>query len=186
LRTRRHLSTNRDGRAPLLTLMQHVLPAESIDLNATGAPRPRPAAVPGEPGRETHEREAALARGHSLAGDTEQLRAPELPGLRADLLYTLVAENVRDHASFLLDVNGMIECWGEGARLMKWWTKQQGECAHLRLLYPAGGSDDGTVEAHLMAAAQGGEYTDNGNRMRSDGSSFLLSGDGVGNSFLLA
>lgn len=33
---------------------------------------------------------------------------PGLPGLSADLLYTLVAENVRDYAIFLLDVNGII------------------------------------------------------------------------------
>jgi len=33
---------------------------------------------------------------------------------------------------------------------MKWWTRQQAEGAHLRLLYTDGGSEDGTAEAHLQ------------------------------------
>ncbi len=42
---------------------------------------------------------------------------------------------------------------------MKWWTRQQTEGAHLRLLYKDGGSEDGTAEAHLQTAAETGEYT---------------------------
>lgn len=70
------------------------------------------------------------------------LCAPDLPGLNADLLYTLVADNVRDYAIFLMDVNGVIRCWGESARLMKWWTREQAEGSHLRLLYPDGGAEE--------------------------------------------
>ena len=29
--------------------------------------------------------------------------------------------DVRDYAIFLMDPDGVIRCWGEGARLMKWW-----------------------------------------------------------------
>jgi PAS domain S-box-containing protein len=95
-----------------------------------------------------------------------------MPGLDASLLYTLVAENVRDYAIFLMDANGIIRCWGESARLMKWWTKHQAEGAHLRLLYPEGGGEDGTAEAHLIEAADSGEYNGEGHRVRSDGSTF--------------
>jgi PAS domain S-box-containing protein len=102
----------------------------------------------------------------------EPLCSPDLPGLRADLLYSLVADNVRDYAIFLMDPNGIIRCWGESARLMKWWTRQQAEGAHLRFLYPDGGSEDGTAESHLDAAAELGEYNGEGHRIRSDGSTF--------------
>jgi PAS domain S-box-containing protein len=143
----------------------------SFDPNATGASQPLPANEPGAPGREKHEREAALARGEAKAGaPASALCTPDVPGLRADLLFTLLAENVRDYAVFLMDANGIIRCWNEGARLMKWWTRQQAEGAHLRLLYKDGGSEDGTAEAHLQTAAQTGEYTGEGNRVRSDGS----------------
>ena len=146
---------------------------DSINLNATGADRPVPSAEPGVPARETHERSAALERGGSLVGAvSDSLCAPSIVGLDAGLLFTLVAENVRDYAIFLMDVNGIIRCWGESARLMKWWTRQQAEGGHLRMLYPDGGSEDGTAESHLTAAAHSGEYNGEGHRVRSDGSTF--------------
>jgi PAS domain S-box-containing protein len=100
------------------------------------------------------------------------LCAPDLKELSPELLFTLVAENVRDYAVFLMDTHGVIRCWGEGARLMKWWSRQQAEGAHLRFLYPDGGSEDGTAERHLEEAASTGEYTGEGHRVRSDGSLF--------------
>jgi signal transduction histidine kinase len=66
----------------------------------------------------------------------------------------------------------VITFWGEGARLIKWWTKEQAEGAHLRLLYPPGGSEDGAAENHLRQAAERGEYTGEGQRVRSDYSTF--------------
>jgi len=86
--------------------------------------------------------------------------------------FAALAESVRDYAIFLMNPDGIITLWGEGARLMKWWTREQAEGGHLRLLYPAGGSDDGTAEAHLAEAAERGEYTGEGMRVRSDCSTF--------------
>ena len=148
-------------------------PNQFPDPEATGAPEPLPAREPGTPGREHHERQAALKRGgpHVLPRPAP-LCAPDIAGLNADLIYTLVAENVRDYAIFLLDANGIIRCWGESARLIKWWTKEQAEGSHLRMLYPDGGSEDGTAEVHLRIAAESGEYNGEGHRVRSDGSTF--------------
>src|SRR3954470_22889574 len=144
----------------------------SPDPNATGAEAPLPA-EPGAISRELHERNSALARGGvEYAEPPKELCAPDVPGLPAEMLFTLLAENVRDYAVFLTDVNGIIRCWGEGARLMKWWTRQQAEGSHLRFLYKDGGSEDGTAEAHLQTAADTGEYTGEGHRVRSDGSTF--------------
>src|SRR4051812_47316981 len=142
----------------------------SIDPNVTGAPESLPGR-PGAPGRESHERRAAIERaGSHIAPSTKPLCAPEVAGLDPHLLYTLVAENVRDYAIFLMDPAGIIRCWGESARLMKWWTKEQAEGAHLRLLYPDGGSEDGLAESHLATAADVGEYNGEGHRVRADGS----------------
>jgi PAS domain S-box-containing protein len=144
-----------------------------LNPNATGSTQPLPGDRPGVSGRESHERKAAAARGNQRAGEPAYVPcAPDVPGLRADLIYTLVAENTRDYAIFLIDPDGIIRCWGEGARLMKWWTRQQAEGAHLRLLYMDGGSEDGTAESHLQTAAEAGEYNGEGHRVRSDGSTF--------------
>jgi PAS domain S-box-containing protein len=144
-----------------------------IDPNATGAPEPLSSTTPGTPGRESHERAASLKRGQAFVEFPAAPQcAPEVPGLDAELLYTLVAENVRDYAIFLMDPDGIIRCWGESARLMKWWTKPQAEGSHLRMLYPDGGSEDGTAESHLSIAAETGEYNGEGHRIRNDGSTF--------------
>jgi PAS domain S-box-containing protein len=144
-------------------------PAPDPDTTAAGE---RLDGVPGDLGREAQEREAAVARARHKTNERAPLCAPDVPGLQADLLFTLCAENVREYAMFLMDADGIIRCWGEGARLMKWWTPQEAEGSHLRLLYPDGGSEDGSAEEHLQLAAEKGEYTGEGHRLRRDGSTF--------------
>src|SRR4051812_17256401 len=130
-----------------------------------------------DPTAEELEREAALRRGEerALRGPAEGPRDAPTGRARAGVAaraFAALAENVRDYAIFLMDPDGVITFWGEGARLIKWWTKDQAEGSHLRLLYPAGGSEDGTAEQHLRTAAERGEYTGEGRRIRNDGSTF--------------
>jgi len=149
------------------------------DPNATGSLESLPGNRPGVPGRETQEREAACRRAEERERERAEGRGPARdpdsgfaqPDVAARA-FAALAENVRDYAIFLLDPDGIITFWGEGARLMKWWTKDQAEGAHLRLLYPDGGSEDGSAEAHLDESARLGEYTGEGSRIRSDGSTF--------------
>ena len=114
------------------------------------------------------EREAARLRARAAASD----KAPPTPDPISGLAFAALAENVRDYAIFLMNPDGVICYWGEGARLMKWWTKAEAEGSHLRLLYPDAGSEDGTAEDHLQEAAATGEYTGEGRRVRGDGSTF--------------
>jgi PAS domain S-box-containing protein len=114
------------------------------------------------------ERRAARLRARAAGSDTARPR----PDLLSGLAFVSLAENVRDYAIFLMDSEGVICYWGEGARLMKWWTKAEAEGSHLRLLYPEDGSEDGTADDHLREAAATGEYTGEGQRIRSDGSTF--------------
>ena len=86
--------------------------------------------------------------------------------------FAALADNVRDYAIFLMNPDGVITYWGEGARLIKWWTQDEAEGSHLRLLYPPGGAEDGTAEQHLRDAAEHGEYTGEGRRVRNDCSTF--------------
>jgi PAS domain S-box-containing protein len=86
--------------------------------------------------------------------------------------FAALADNVRDYAIFLMNREGVITFWGEGAHLMKWWTREEAEGGHLRMLYPEGGAEDGTAEEHLHEAEIQGEYVGDGCRMRRDGSTF--------------
>ncbi|HEX2542879.1 MAG TPA: PAS domain S-box protein [Caldimonas sp.] len=83
-----------------------------------------------------------------------------------------LCESVRDYAIFIMNPEGIIVYWGMGSHLMKWWTPEEAEGAHLRLLYPENGSEDGTAEQHLFQAATAGEYVGEGQRVRRDGSTF--------------
>jgi PAS domain S-box-containing protein len=128
---------------------------------------------------ELREREDAMRRAETRermrAAGQEPLRGVYTGVARASVAaraFAALADNARDYAIFLMNPHGVITFWGEGARLIKWWTKDQAEGAHLRLLYPDGGSDDGTAEEHIIQAAERGEYTGEGMRMRSDGSTF--------------
>jgi len=149
------------------------------DENATGSDRGMPAPHPGSPARETVEREAAMRRAAAAIRDGGDGGPPPRhpdrgianPGL-ARRAFAVLADNSRGYAIFLLNPDGIITFWGESARLMKWWTREQAEGGHLRMLYPDGGSEDGTAEQHLREAAATGEYTGEGHRVRSDGSTF--------------
>ena len=156
-----------------------IQPGDAPYLQATGAPDGLPPGPVGTPGRESHERSAAFRRGEQLADDAAQgdaaRRDPDHgtgPGGVAHLAFAALADNVRDFAIFLTDPSGIITFWSESARLVKWWSREQAEGAHLRLLYPDGGSEDGTAEAHLQEAAESGEYIGEGQRVRVDGSTF--------------
>ena len=134
-------------------------------------------AIPRSP--EEDEREAALERGEErerAAAEGRPLpqrqRVAQAWSAIAAEAFARLAENVRDYAIFLMDVDGTIVFWGEGARLMKWWSKEQTEGAHLRMLYLPGGSQDGTAEEHIEFARVHGEYTGEGERVRTDGSTF--------------
>jgi len=125
-----------------------------------------PSAVVHSPDRE---REAARSRGRAARPRAPASSPGEPIGGHA---FTALADNVRDYAIFLMEPDGVICYWGEGARLMKWWTRAEAEGSHLRMMYPEEGADDGTAEAHLVEAAEKGEYTGEGRRVRSDGSTF--------------
>jgi PAS domain S-box-containing protein len=145
----------------------------SPDPNATGASDPLPGLRPGVPGREHHEREAVRRRRMTPARARPDVGPPpELAQMNAYRMFALLADHVRDYAVFLMNPDGIISYWGEGARLMKWWTPEEVVGAHLRVLYPDSGSEDGTAETHLQMAADFGEYTGEGQRVRSDGSTF--------------
>jgi PAS domain S-box-containing protein len=123
---------------------------------------------------EDHERQAAHERGKSLGARrrSQSRRDSESVQEAAQRAFPFLAENVRDYAVFLLSPEGVITFWGEGARLMKWWTREEAEGGHLRMMYLSGGSEDGRAEDHLREARERGEYTGEGQRVRRDGSTF--------------
>lgn len=124
-------------------------------------------------GPESAERKAALERALQHEGAPPPPPVPERRARQViERAFPALAENVRDYAIFLMDAEGVITFWGEGARYIKWWMRREAEGAHLRLLYPDGGAEDGSAEEHLRRAVAEGEYVGEGSRVRRDGSTF--------------
>lgn len=124
---------------------------------------------------ESEEREAAWRRGRARRRAGAEGHDPDVGRADPALVhraFAALAENVRDYAIFLMDAEGIIRFWGEGARLLKRWSKEEAEGAHLRLLYLDGGSEDGTAEEHLRTATETGEFVGEGTRVRGDGTTF--------------
>ena len=125
---------------------------------------------------EGHERQEARERGLVRAERGRVGASRRISALRArragDVALRPIADSVRDYSICLVDPEGIITYWSTGASTMKLWTREQAEGAHLRLLYPDGGSEDGTAEAHLEEAAEHGIYVGEGHRVRADGTTF--------------
>src|SRR5690348_5951608 len=91
-----------------------------------------------------------------------------------DLLHLLMA-SVKDYAIFIMDSQGIIKTWNPGAELMKGYRAdeiigQSFSCLHL----PAD-IEAGKPHRLLQQAAQAGRATDEGWRVRRDGSRFWAS-----------
>jgi PAS domain S-box-containing protein len=85
-----------------------------------------------------------------------------------ELQYHLFVERVHDYAIFLMNPDGVITHWGEGAVRMKEFSPGEIVGRHLRDLYPPGGAEDGTADEHLDQAAAEGEYVGEGLRVARD------------------
>ncbi|HSJ63477.1 MAG TPA: ATP-binding protein [Gemmatimonadaceae bacterium] len=121
---------------------------------------------------EDRERRVARKRGQRREPRAERLDRGRASAAVAERAFTALADAVRDHSIFLLDATGIITFWGVGAERLAGWSADEAEGAHLRLIYPAGGSRSGTADSHLRQAAEQGEHSTEGERERRDGTAF--------------
>ncbi len=74
----------------------------------------------------------------------------------------LLLEAVTDYAIFLLDADGRVVSWNEGAERIKGWRREEILGEHVARFYPP----------EEVAAARDGRVEDEGWRVRKDGSRF--------------
>ncbi len=84
----------------------------------------------------------------------------------------LLVEGVQDYAIFMLDENGNVTSWNVGAERMKGWTATEIIGQHFSCFYPQKLVEQGYPQRELEIAANAGQYHDEGQRMRKDGSFF--------------
>jgi PAS domain S-box-containing protein len=97
------------------------------------------------------------------------------PDLVVDSDYRLLVESVTDYAIFMLDPQGYIRSWSEGARRLKGYETNEIIGKHFSIFYPRERLDEGWPEKELALAREHGRIEDEGWRVRKDGTRFWAS-----------
>ncbi|MGZ8869354.1 MAG: PAS domain-containing hybrid sensor histidine kinase/response regulator [Thermoanaerobaculia bacterium] len=87
-------------------------------------------------------------------------------------LFRLLVESVKDYAIFMLDPDGNIATWNEGARRIKGYTPDEIIGRHFSTFYTEADIEAGKPAYELATAREKGSVEDEGWRLRKDGSRF--------------
>lgn len=101
--------------------------------------------------------------------------APAIGRIDRDELFRSLVEHVKDYAIFLLDPNGRVMSWNEGAERIKGYSEEEIVGRHFSVFYPAGEVERGHPEQVLRQALAEGRYEEEAWRVRKDGSMFWAS-----------
>jgi PAS domain S-box-containing protein len=90
-------------------------------------------------------------------------------------LHKLLIETVRDYAIFVLDPEGRVLTWNPGAQVLKGYTREEIVGQHFSKFYREEAIQSGWPTRELELAEKEGRFTDEGWRVRKDGSTFWAS-----------
>lgn len=86
--------------------------------------------------------------------------------------FQLLVENVKDYAIFMLDPNGYILSWNQGAERIKGYKAEEVIGKHISVFYTDEEIKNGEPAYNLKMAKEKGRYESEGYRKRKDGSTF--------------
>ena len=89
-------------------------------------------------------------------------------------LFRLLVHSVKDYSIFLLDPNGVVISWNEGAERIKGYAAHEIIGRHFSTFYPQDAIDRRWPEHELAAAQAEGRFEDEGWRVRKDGTLFWV------------
>lgn len=92
--------------------------------------------------------------------------------LQSQERFRLLVESIRDYAIFMLDPDGIVATWNEGAERIKGYAAHEIIGRHFSTFYPREQVDNGYPDFELERAREDGRYEDEGWRVRKDGTLF--------------
>lgn len=94
---------------------------------------------------------------------------------RSEGRFRQMVSSVKDYAILMLDPEGRIASWNDGAERLKGYTEQEILGQNFSVFYPPEDIAAGKPEQELHQAAEEGRFEDEGWRLRRDGSRFWAS-----------
>lgn len=91
---------------------------------------------------------------------------------RSEEQFRLLVQSVTDYAIYMLDVNGNISSWNQGAQRIKGYRPDEIIGQHFSKFYTEGDRRQGEPERALQTAIREGRFEREGLRVRKDGSVF--------------
>jgi PAS domain S-box-containing protein len=102
-------------------------------------------------------------------------RARENPATNHGDIHKLLIDSVRDYAIFVLDPEGRVLTWNPGAQALKGYMREEIIGQHFSKFYREEAIQSGWPTRELQLAEKEGRFSDEGWRVRKDGSSFWAS-----------
>ena len=96
----------------------------------------------------------------------------EVDDLGSDLSFRLLVQSVKDYAIIMLDPQGRVASWNEGAQSFKGYQAGEIIGKNFSIFYTPEDIQSGKPELELKVAADQGRFEDDGWRVRKDGSRF--------------
>lgn len=111
-------------------------------------------------------------RPDSIVSDSQSFSPPQQQEVPPEERLRILLESVEDYAIYMLDADGAIVSWNNGAEKIKGYAADEIIGQHVSIFYPPDDIASGKPDAELAIAARTGRLESEGWRVRKDGTLF--------------
>ena len=108
----------------------------------------------------------------AIVPEKQARKQPEFRQYQNDQVFRLLVESVKDYAIFLLDPQGRVATWNQGAERIKGYRANEIIGEHFSRFYPKEARESKWPDRELEIAGKEGRFADEGYRVRKDGTTF--------------